>query len=205
MLVKICGINDQEFLQNSALLSFNFAGFIFYPESDRHMGDDLMPGDLDLLPVSIDRVGVFVNEPLDLVLELANQFDLDYVQLHGEESPGYVKELSEKVKIIKAFRISELFDFTPLALFENACDFFLFDTKAERVGGTGLKFNWNLLDRYTGTVPFLLSGGIGPGDADKLKKFNHPMFAGIDINSKFEANPGKKDLTQINHFLNQLS
>jgi len=205
MLVKICGINDQDFLVNSASLSFNFAGFIFYPESDRHMGDDLMPGDLDLLPVSVDRVGVFVDETLDLVTDVASQFDLDYVQLHGFESPSFVKKLSEKFKIIKAFRVNDEFDFDSTAPFENACDFFLFDTKAKRIGGTGKQFNWKILNKYAGRVPFLLSGGIGPDDVEKIKNIKHPQFAGIDINSRFEIKPGKKDLSRISHFLKQLS
>jgi len=205
MIVKICGINDLEFLQSSASLPFNFAGFIFYPESARYLGDEIMPGDLDMLPVSVNRVGVFVNEPLDLVVDVASQFALDFVQLHGDESPEYAKQLSDEFSVIKAFRVNEKFNFSTTKPFEDFCDYFLFDTLGEKVGGTGLKFNWNLLDKYKGDVPFLLSGGIGLEDVEKIKKFSHPMFVGIDINSKFETTPGKKDLSKISHFLKQLS
>jgi phosphoribosylanthranilate isomerase len=205
MLVKICGINDLKFLQNSASLQFNFAGFIFYPESARDLGDEIMPGDLDMLPVSVERVGVFVNEPLDLVVDVANQFALDFVQLHGDEDSEYAEKLAQEFSVIKAFRVSDEFDFSTTKRFEDSCDYFLFDTRAKKAGGTGLKFNWNLLEKYKGEVPFLLSGGIGPEDVKKIKEFSHPKFVGIDINSKFETTPGKKDLAKISHFLKQLA
>lgn len=205
MLVKICGINDLEFLQSSDSLSFNFAGFIFYSESARDLGDEIMPGDLDMLPLDVERVGVFVNEPLHLVIDIASQFAVDFVQLHGSESPVYAEKLAQEFSVIKAFRVNEEFDFSKTKRYEKSCDYFLFDTKAKKVGGTGLKFNWNLLEKYTGEVPFLLSGGIGPEDVEKIKEFSHPKFVGIDINSKFETTPGKKDLDKISHFLKQLT
>lgn len=205
MLVKICGINDHEFLDSSASLQFDFAGFIYYPESERYLVDEIMPGDLDLLPVSVNRVGVFVNETIDVVDEVASEFSLDFVQLHGDESPKYVKELSEKISVIKAFRVNEKFDFTTVSPFENYCTYFLFDTKAKQMGGTGKKFDWNLLHKYKGEIPFFLSGGIGPEDVKKIKEFKHSKFTGIDINSRFETTPGKKDLSKISHFLKQLS
>jgi phosphoribosylanthranilate isomerase len=205
MLVKICGINDLEFLQSSASLHFNFAGFIFYPESARYLGDEIMPGDLDMLPVSVNRVGVFVNEPLDLVVDVASQFALDFVQLHGDESPEYAKQLSDEFSVIKAFRVNEKFNFSTTKPFEDFCDYFLFDSLGEQFGGTGLKFNWNLLEKYKGEIPFFLSGGIEQDDVARVKEFSHPKFVGIDINSKFETTPGKKDLDKISHFLKQLS
>lgn len=205
MLVKICGINDLDFLHDSASLSFNFAGFIFYSESERDLGDEIMPGDIDMLPLDVERVGVFVNEPIHLVIDIAAQFALDYIQLHGDESPEYAEHLAQEFLVIKAFRVGESFDFSTTKRFEDFCDYFLFDTRAEKVGGTGLKFNWDLLKKYTGEVPFLLSGGIGPEDVKKIKEFSHPKFVGIDINSKFETTPGKKDLEKISHFLKQLS
>lgn len=204
MIVKICGINDPEFLHNSATLSFDLAGFVFYSESERDLSEEIMPGDLDMLPVDVDRVGVFVNEPLHLVIDIATQFALDFIQLHGDEPQVYAEKLAQDFLVIKAFRVSEDFDFSTTKRFEDSCEYFLFDTRAEKVGGTGLKFNWDLLEKYKGDVPFLLSGGIGPEDVDKIKQFSHPKFAGIDINSKFEIKPGIKNLPEISKFLKQL-
>lgn len=206
MIVKICGIKDQHFLQSSSNLEFDMAGFIFYPGSKRYIDDEIYPGDMDLLPLSVKRTGVFVNQELQDVIEIANAFSIDYVQLHGDEDPLFFKKLSaEKFELIKAFAVDEGFNFNTVLPFQEYCRYFLFDTKTKHFGGSGIKFNWELLTRYKGITPFLLSGGIGPGDVQKIKHFSHPMFAGIDINSKFETSPGVKDTAAITNFLKQLA
>ena len=205
MLVKICGINDKDFLKQAGDLSFDLAGFIFYPKSPRYIIDNLLPDELQALPLEIKKVGVFVNEEIDTVLTMAKRYHLDFIQLHGNESPEYVKKLAQEYSIIKAFRVGEEFDFSDTLPYQTSCKFFLFDTLSKKYGGSGLKFDWKLLDSYTGDTPFLLSGGIDHEDAEKIQSITHTKFAGIDINSKFEIAHGIKDMALIRNFLNQLS
>ena len=126
------------------------------------------------------------------------------MQLHGDENISFVKVISKKIPVIKAFRLDEKFDFEQLSDFENYCSYFLFDTKDKLYGGTGKKFNWEILQKYSGNTPFLLSGGISPGDAARINQVNHPKFEGIDINSGFEKKPGIKNIDHIKKFLNQI-
>ncbi len=157
------------------------------------------------IPKRIKKVGVFVNEEIENIINIANHYHLDFIQLHGDEDISFVNQLSKKIQIIKAFRIDKNFEFEKLTPYESDCTYFLFDTKAQQYGGTGKKFNWELLQNYKGNTPFLLSGGITPNDIQQIKEFNHPMFMGIDINSGFEIEPGIKDINQIKIFLNHLT
>jgi phosphoribosylanthranilate isomerase len=204
MLVKICGINDQQFLTGSRKLDFDLAGFIFYPGSPRYAAKRITPEMMDNLPNGVKKVGVFVNEDPLKVIETARSYALDYLQLHGDESPEILNEMYEKFNLIKAFRLHNDFNFKTVEPFQKYCDYFLFDTYGKNYGGTGIKFDWGLLSQYRGETPFILSGGIGPEDAARIKRLNHPQFAGIDINSEFETEPGVKDLQQINNFLIEL-
>ena len=204
MLVKICGISNHHFLQKTTDMNFDLAGFIFYPESPRYVGNKVTANDMKMLPEHVKKVGVFVNSELSAVIDIANNYSLDYIQLHGNESPEYTKQLSDKIDVIKAFRIGIGFDFELTKQYKNHCSYFLFDTYGEQYGGTGLQFDWNLLADYTSNIPFILSGGIGPGDAEKIGQFNHPMFTGIDINSRFEISPGIKTIPMIRNFLKKL-
>ena len=205
MLVKVCGNTDLNFIDRIDELNIHFVGFIFYAQSKRFIDNKISAYQLQHIPNHIKKVGVFVNEEIGNILEMVKIYHLDFVQLHGDESPSYADQISAYIKVIKAFRIDEAFDFENLSGYESACTYFLFDTKDALYGGTGKKFNWQLLKHYKGRTPFLLSGGINPNDNAKIIGLQHPMFLGIDINSGFEVKPGVKDLNKIKIFLNQLT
>ena len=134
-----------------------------------------------------------------------DRFGLNYVQLHGNESPEYCRTLhSHGIRIIKAFSIALPKDLLAVSHYESFCDYFLFDTRSAHYGGSGQQFDWSILQRYTGSTPFLLSGGINSYSVKALKEFHHPRLAGIDINSRFETSPGIKDVERIERFLKEL-
>ncbi len=174
----------------------DFMGFIFYAPSPRYVGTDfIVPPDF---PESIKRVGVFVNERTEAILALYEKYQLDFLQLHGQESLHQVIELKEKgCKIIKVFSIDDEFDFKFTNEFEKNVEYFLFDTKGKFHGGNAHHFNWKLLNRYNGKTPFLLSGGIKPEDIEEIKKINHSRLAGIDVNSGVEVSYGVKDVDKV--------
>jgi len=204
MNIKVCGIADPEFLGRIDELPIDFAGFIFYPRSQRFVVDRLTVDQMNAVPDHIKRVGVFVNEKPEVILSQAKKYSLDMIQLHGDEDSIFAEQLAEKIKVIKAFRVEEDFNFSETKPYEKSCSFFLFDTKGKRYGGTGKKFNWDQLQKYTGHTPFLLSGGITPEDAGNIRNFSHPDFAGIDLNSGFETAPGVKDIQKIKNFLKHI-
>ena len=302
MKVKICGMRDPENIRAAANLPIDLMGFIFYEKSSRYVSSTgILP-----VPANVQRVGVFVNADIDFVLEKIKIHQLNYLQLHGDETPEYCRDIqaeikasrtlpiaigikgeppalfpdSEEIKLIKAFRVNDDFDFSQTKKYERYCAYFLFDTKkntnavlpptppesstgqaskggdemgafsskrgdeigdsppeekdmdvssfsrsekytplegasrpssppleggrGEEYGGTGKKFNWQLLQQYTGNTPFLLSGGIGAEDVQAVQNFSHPKFAGIDVNSKFEVKPALKDVGKIEDFLDEL-
>ncbi|MBX2900816.1 MAG: phosphoribosylanthranilate isomerase [Cyclobacteriaceae bacterium] len=178
----------------------DYLGFIFYPHSPRYVGDHFkMPHEL---PTNVKRVGVFVNELAATVVSLVLQHKLDVVQLHGDEPPSYLEHLKARgIKIIKVFRVDADFDFATTTPYERWADYFLFDTKGKQYGGNSMKFNWDLLTRYTGSVPFFLSGGIGPADVTALKNFKHTQWHAIDVNSGVELEPGLKDLQKVKRLI----
>ena len=204
MKIKVCGMRESENLQSLIALKPDFIGFIFYKKSKRFVADFPKV----IFPKGIKKVGVFVYESIDEVLRLVNKHQLDCVQLHGNESAEYCRKLrhselvSESVQldIIKAFSVDENFDFSITKQYEKYCNYFLFDTKGINYGGNGVKFNWELLENYTGNTPFLLSGGISKNDAEEINKIKHSAFAGIDINSGFEIEPGLKNIEKIKEF-----
>ena len=199
-IIKVCGMTEAENIRNVEQLGINMIGFIFYPKSPRCLYE--MP---KYLPVHAKRVGVFVNETKENVLMYADRFSLDYIQLHGNESPQYCRALrSNGLHLIKAFSISLPKDLMVVTTYQGLCDYYLFDTKSPQFGGSGNQFDWNLLHRYNGPTPFLLSGGINPYSVKALREFRHPYFAGIDINSRFETAPGIKDVERISNFLKEL-
>jgi len=182
----------------------DFMGFIFYPKSPRY-AEPLDVATLEALPKSIKKIGVFVNEDMENILTIATKYNLDGVQLHGNEMESMCKELHKSgFIVIKAFPITEAYNFKVTKKYEGTCDYFLFDTKTDAYGGSGVKFNWGMLDEYVGETPFLLSGGIAVDDAEAILKIEHPMFAGIDLNSKFEIKPGLKNVGLLKEFLKQL-
>jgi phosphoribosylanthranilate isomerase len=206
-------MRDPENLAGLASLPVDLVGFIFYPPSPRAAGEELeawLRAEGQCL-AGKKRVGVFVNAETEEVLNKVHDFELDYVQLHGDESPEYCQLLATIAKgtsmrsfqLIKAFAVDEAFDFDATAAFAPYCAYFLFDTRSAAYGGSGQQFDWSLLEGYRGETPFLLSGGIGPDSAAALRALVHPRLAGIDVNSRFETAPGRKDLGLLSRFLEE--
>lgn len=199
-LIKVCGMTEAENIRDVEELGVDMIGFIFYPKSPRCLCE--MP---EYLPAKARRVGVFVNESKENILVYADRFGLQYIQLHGTESPEYCRSLrSSGLHLIKAFSISLPKDMLVISAYKGLCDYYLFDTKTPQYGGSGNQFDWNLLHRYNGNTPFLLSGGINPYSVKAIREFHHPKLAGIDINSRFETAPGIKDVERIEKFVQEL-
>ena len=212
MKLKVCGMKYQNNIQEVANLQPDYLGFIFYEKSARYF-DGIIPE----LPKSIKKVGVFVNATLDFLLEKIKEYDLNVIQLHGDEDSEFCKnlkeastpeEITEPLKIVKVFAIKDDFDFSILKPFEMVCDYFLFDTKGPLPGGNGISFNWNVLLDYPSTKPYFLSGGIGLDEMDSillfLNKRESKHCMAIDVNSKFEVEPGLKDIRKLEKFKNEL-
>ena len=203
MNIKVCGITEMKQLQQLDGLDIDFAGLIFYKESPRYIGDKISKKDLKKADLDIKKVGVFVNPEMIEVLDAIDEYGLEVVQLHGDESPEMCEDLSSEVEVIKAFRVTEGVDIDKLvAPYDAVCDYYLFDTGGlkESFGGTGQQFDWSILTKAKIEKPFFLSGGISPEDAQKVKEFVHPDFFGVDINSRFEKEPGVKDMAKVLQF-----
>lgn len=202
-LVKVCGMRDAENIREVEALGIDLMGFIFWPKSGRYVSE--RPA---YLPTNCKRVGVFVDEDIETVKRIAEDYALDYIQLHGHESPECCAQL-KGLKLIKAFNIATTEDFKQTEPYTGIVDYFLFDTKGKSVGGNGEKFDWSVLSAYDGNTPFLLSGGIGPDDAEVLTSHFSPLTSkkcvGIDLNSRFEIAPGLKDINKLKDFLNALN
>jgi len=206
-LIKVCGMRDPENIREAEKLAVDLMGFIFWHKSSRNVSE--MPS---YLPTRQKRVGVFVDADIKEVTEKAKEYALDLIQLHGKETPDYIQRLrslcpqrgDRATAIIKALNIADTEDLAQTAQYEGIVDYFLFDTKSKLVGGNGTQFDWSVLQAYQGGTPFILSGGIGPDDAEKVKNFQHPMCAGIDLNSRFETAPALKDIQLLNHFIGRL-
>jgi len=204
LLVKVCGMRDSQNIQELAKLKPDYMGFIFYSNSPRNAAS-IDKAVLSTLPLSIQKVGVFVNESVEVMRETAKSYGIDVLQLHGGETPLQCLQLREEGYIIfKAFPIAEESDFDILTDYEGCCDYFLFDTKTPQHGGSGVKFDWGLLQHYQGETPFFLSGGIELNDANAIKQITHPKFVAVDVNSKFEIEPGLKDIDKLNEFIERL-
>jgi phosphoribosylanthranilate isomerase len=202
--VKVCGMKDSNNIEEIYNLSPDFMGFIFYAKSPRFVGN-MDPHVLKKVGPGTKKIGVFVNEDVDDILTITYKYKLDGVQLHGKENIMQCYKLKEAgLIVIKAFPIVEACNFRVMHAYEHFCDYFLFDTKTDNYGGSGIKFDWSLLDEYHGATPFILSGGITAEDALDLMKIEHPKLAGIDINSKFEVEPGLKDEAKIRSYLSTL-
>lgn len=207
-------MRDADNIRDISALGVDMIGLIFYPPSPRYVqqfssGAGIIPDyapDMGKTPL---RVGVFVDDmPQNIVTRVYN-YKLDYIQLHGNEPRETLENLRATIdpdikpiiKIIKAISVSSAEDIKKYKEYVGAADLFLFDTKCKTVGGSGEQFDWQVLQAYDGDVPFLLSGGIGPDDAERIKNFHHPKCIGIDLNSKFEIEPALKDVEKLKQFL----
>ena len=196
-------MRDNQNILDVAALSPDFMGFIFYRGSKRFVGDDFqIPSSF---PKQIKKVGVFVNEEIEFVLQKVKEHSLDFVQLHGDEQPIVCKKLKSKIGVIKVFLIDENFQFDSLKPYVPFVDYFLFDTKSDSYGGSGKIFDWKLLNNYNEPVPFFLSGGLNPDNIETALQFDHPKIFAIDVNSGVESSTGKKDIHKLNLILNILN
>ena len=227
-------MRDAQNIREVSQLGVDMIGMIFYPKSPRyvemqssHAGiipdyvkEDIGASDssgsssksVSTSSKSPARVGVFVDDMVQNIVTRVVNYHLDYVQLHGNEPREMCENLRltldpdirPGIKIIKAISVSDASDIQKYKEYVGAVDLFLFDTKCKTVGGSGQQFDWQVLEQYDGEVPFLLSGGIGPEDASRLHAFHHPKCIGIDLNSRFEIEPGVKDVEKLKGFLNAM-
>lgn len=208
MRVKVCGMTQPEQVEELHDMGATFAGFIFYPKSPRYVFRHLTSAQLKKIN-TINKVGVFVNSSAEEVLHMVDECRLHMVQLHGDESPKYCERIADYESVVKAFRLSDNDSIEWMVKpYVDVCDMFMFDTMGAGYGGTGKKFDWNILKGSDIGKPFFLSGGIQPEDGHALKEFSHEpvskaLFA-VDINSKFETAPGVKDMKAVGKFLNEL-
>jgi len=222
MKIKVCGMRDSENITELVKLTPDYIGFIFYDKSKRVVTN--FP-EVDI-PINIKKVGVFVNESIVKIVELVLKHQLNAVQLHGDETAEFCRELKRHPKlvsgshsdemlkqvqhdepftIIKAFSVDKNFDFSITQDYEPYCNLFIFDTKGKGYGGTGLKYDWNILKKYQGETPLLLSGGIGINDVDAVNKFTHSKFIGVDLNSGFEDAPALKNIEKLKRFISEIN
>lgn len=217
LLIKVCGLTIPQNIEELVQLNPALIGLIFYEKSPRHVDTVALSywfkSTGNALLGNSKKVGVFVNEEPEIILSRCLDFDLHFIQLHGNEDIHYINALNillranqlEHIRLIKAFGVMDDFDFKAISVFEIFISYFLFDTKTELKGGSGVKFKWSKLDEYKGNTPFLLSGGIGPLDYLDILNLNHPKLAGIDLNSKFEISPGLKNVSLLQLFLHSLN
>jgi len=201
MQIKVCGLKEPENILSVESLAPDYMGFIFYGNSPRFVGN-LPPKTLSNIATPIHKTAVFVNEGAATVDALIDQYKFDAVQLHGSESPDFCRYYKKKVKVIKAFGVDSMFDFSLLNQYLNKTDFFLFDTKTDTHGGSGKTFDWSALNNYELDVPFFLSGGLSPDNLEEVTKITHPQFYGVDLNSKFEVSPGIKNIEKLKKAFN---
>ncbi len=204
MIVKVCGLRDPDNIRAVDRLPADLCGFIFYPRSPRCVPDD----ELHAAAVRSCRkpaVGVFVDASPAEMLRTARRFGLGWLQLHGDEPPGVCGELRRHgCRIIKAIRVASASDLAAARDYETCADYLLFDTRCDGYGGSGRRFDWSVLDAYTGSVPFLLSGGLDAESAEAVGRFVHPRFAGVDLNSGFETAPAVKDAAKLATFISKI-
>jgi phosphoribosylanthranilate isomerase len=204
MKIKVCGMKIPENIRKLSLLQPDYMGFIFYKNSKRFVGD-LDPEILSAIPNRIKKVGVFVNEKSDEIERTVHLYNLQAIQLHGDETPETCEYFRKKgQEVIKAIRISTKEDLLKSEEYVDSCDYLLFDTKTPLYGGSGKQYDWEILKDYGNRIPFFLSGGIGPDDLSRILSFHHPFLSGIDLNSKFEREDFQKNIPQLNNFINQL-
>ena len=205
MELKVCGLNRKENIINVCSIEPGYIGFIFFRGSKRYIGKDPVKDIVCTVSPLIKKVGVFVDASVEEVIAIFQSISLDYVQLHGNESIEFCEILFNKqIPVIKAFGVYNIIDFDVVDRYSPWCSFFLFDNAGQSVGGTGRMFNWNVLEDYPLSIPYFLSGGIGPTEIEKIKTFNNEKLHAIDVNSRFETEPGLKDIKALTVFYDKL-
>ena len=205
MKLKVCGLKFEKNIQEIAEIKPDYLGFIFYKNSPRYAAKELSPIQTSNIEDDLIKVGVFVNEDFQTIKQICLDFQIDTIQLHGSESPAFCKKLKEAgFNIIKAFGIHKNFDFENLNLYTDVCDFFLFDTKSDMHGGSGNRFDWDLLKKYNLSKPYFLSGGISLEDLNDIQKINNRNLYAIDVNSRFEVEPGLKNTQALKTVLKKI-
>jgi phosphoribosylanthranilate isomerase len=208
--IKVCGMTDLAQLHELGDMGVQFAGMIFYHKSPRFIMRHLKGHEIKKEKLKVFKIGVFVNASYDEVMNHVDNFGLDMVQLHGDETPKYCERLANYISVIKAFRLTENDHIEwKIRDYFDVTDMYLFDTEGAGYGGTGKKFNWNKLKGLNIDKPFLLSGGIEPGDEQAIKDFfadpvSKDLFS-LDINSKFESSPGVKSMDKVREFVKNLN
>lgn len=202
MIIKICGMREAENIREIEEIGPDLMGFIFWEGTKRNVSS--IP---DYMSSRCKRVGVFVDADEEFISTHVKEYKLDFIQLHGHETPEFCERLHQvlpDIKIIKAISVKDTDDIRNANIYNGVADYFIFDTKCKCVGGSGEQFDWDILKNYQNDIPFLLSGGIGPEDAERVKAFKHPMMIGIDLNSKFELSPALKDAVTLKEFINKI-
>jgi len=208
--IKVCGMTDLKQMHQLGEMGVEFAGMIFYHKSPRFVMRHLKGYEVKKAKLKVFKIGVFVNASYDEVMNHVDNFGLDMVQLHGNETPYYCSKLSNYISVIKAFRISADDSIHwKIKNYYDDTDMFMFDTEGESFGGTGRKFDWEKLQGAEIQKPFFLSGGIEPADSTGIKEFlmepvAKDLFA-VDINSRFEISPGVKDMEKVRAFVKKMS
>jgi len=202
MKIKVCGIKDQDNLEQLCRLDIDLIGYNFYPSSKRYVTESSSLRNMDT-PSDIKKVGVFVNASIGEIETAKKRYGLDYLQLHGDEDSTFVSAIRSIAPVIKVFRVTKDFDFGVTDEFGSA-DYFLFDTYTKDYGGSGHRFDWDILESYSGSTSFFLAGGLGPEDVRAIKSINHPQLYALDINSRFEIKPGLKDIAMVSNFVDKL-
>jgi phosphoribosylanthranilate isomerase len=205
LMIKICGMREPENVLEVAELKPDLMGFIFYRYSPRYATEILDPEIMAEFPHQIRKTGVFVNADFEEITGTIRKYSLDIVQLHGNESPDLCRRLRETgIEVIKAFSLKGIDDFRLCAEFILCTNYFLFDSPTANYGGSGYKYNWNILNKYELGHPFFLSGGISPRDVREILNIINPSFYGIDLNSRFEIEPGLKDIVTLKIFMQKI-
>jgi phosphoribosylanthranilate isomerase len=202
--IKICGMRESGNILGVSGLRPDYMGFIFYPGSKRYAGR-LSPAELKNIPEGIRKVAVFVNASRDEIVSTCQAYSIRILQLHGDESPAFCRTFREEgFQVIKAFRVGQKLDMEEMEGFAEVCDFILLDTSGDGYGGTGIKFDWSQLQHYPFDLPVFLSGGIAPGDAERIMDMEIPQLYAVDLNSRFEIRPGLKNLSELEHFIRKI-
>ena len=202
MKIKVCGMRDPKNIRSIDALSIDYMGFIFYDNSPRYVRQ--LPSESH--KIQSKKIGVFVNSSHKEILERVAEHELQLVQLHGNESAAFCRQLSQRgIAVIKAFRIDRSFDFKQIEAYQSVCSYFLFDAKGESYGGNGVQFDWRILEKYRLNKPYFLSGGIDLDSIDRLKNVHLPGLYAIDVNSKFEIEPGLKNIDLVSELCQKVA